>query len=170
MMKALTTLAGIALVVLTVGIVSSASSVAATSDTTSLLIRHAAVGCHVWATGGGSVTTKTLVLRQGQSFTVQNRDNCGHELVQENGPEQARFLIAATGQSTSGVLYSLGRGVRVDLDKVGTYKFTTTERDHLAYGAETDTWFGFAKLGSSGLDNTLTLIVRVIPDRNRPAD
>ena len=168
-MKTRTTLAGLALVLLTAGVVSSASSGAAAPDPTAI-IRHAAVGCHVWATGGGSVTTKTLILHQGQSLTVLNRDNCGHELTQASGPERVRFLNAATGKPASGVLQSLQPGVRVALEKVGSYVFTSTERDDLSFGAEADHWFGFAKLGSSGPDNTLTLIVRVIPDRSHPAN
>jgi hypothetical protein len=169
-MRARTALAGLGLGVLMAAVVSSASSGAATPDATTLSIRHAAVGCHVWSSGGAGVTTKTLILRQGQSFTVHNRDNCGHELTQVNGPEQVRFLNPVTGASVSGVLHSLRPGVRVNLDKAGTYVFTTRERDDLAYGADTDAWFGFAKLGSSGPDNTLTLVVRVIPDHNHPAD
>ncbi len=169
-MRARTALAGLALGVLTAAVVSSASSGAATSDATALSIRHAAVGCHVWSSGGEGVTTKTLILHQGQSFTVQNRDNCGHELTQANGPERVRFLNPVTGATVSGVLDSLRPGVRVNPDKTGTYVFTTRERDDLAYGADADSWFGFAKLGSSGPDNTLTLVVRVISDRNHPAD
>jgi hypothetical protein len=170
-MKLLTALVGAALALLAVGVVSAASSHTSTADATKLVIRHAAVGCHDWSLGGGSFgTSHYLLLRQGQSFTVENRDNCGHELVQTSGPLHASMLNAATGTAASGVLKSLQPGVRVVLDKVGTYVFTTAERDDLEYGADTDMRFGFAKLASSGPDNTLTLVVRVIPDHNHAVD
>ena len=170
-MKFLTVLSGIALAFLITGVVSSASHATPTTDGARLVIHHAAIGCHTWTLGGGDPgAAHTLVLRQGQSFTVENRDNCGHQLVQVSGPERAPMTAEFTRAPATGLLPSLRPGVRVVLDKVGTYTFTTTERDDLAYGADTDTRFGFAKLSSSGPDTTLSLVVRVTPNRTHATD
>lgn len=169
-MKVRTALAGTAVALLTAGLVASASSGAPTTDTTALLIRHATVGCHVWTSGGTTATTKTLVLREGQSFTVYNRDNCGHELVEVSGPAHGLFMNAETNTPTSGTLTPLGTGVRFTLDTVGRYVFKTAERDDLAYGVDTDRYDGFARLQSTGTDNTLTLIVKVVPNRAQVID
>ena len=144
-----------------VGVVMAAGS--RTSAHADLTIRHASVGCHVWALGGGAGrTAQTLVLRVGQSFTVTNRDNCGHSLVQTSGPSNA-----LAGAKT---IESLGAPLRVALYVPGVYSFTTSEHEDYAYGAtEAQQNFGFAKLTSGGMDNTLTLRVRVLPDRT-PTD
>jgi hypothetical protein len=171
MKKKFTALVGIAVALSTAGIMAAASSQSSSVDPTKLVIRHVPVGCHVWSLGVESPqATHYLVLRQGQSFTVENRDNSGHKLVQLSGPTTAPMVNAATDVASSGLMMSLQPGVRVALDKVGTYVFSTSEDHALAYGAESDNRFGFAKLGSVGPDNTLTLTVRVIPDRNHRID
>jgi hypothetical protein len=170
MKKKLTVLVGIAVALSTAGVV-AASSQAPGVDPAKLVIRHVPVGCHVWSLGGNAPqAAHTLVLRQGQSFTVENRDNCAHWLVQLNGPVKAPMVDAATNAPSTGVLMSLRPGIRVTLDRVGTYVFSTREDHALPYGVETDNRFGFAKLQSTGPGNTLTLTVRVIPDRNHPID
>jgi hypothetical protein len=152
-------------------VVAAASSQESGVDPAKLVIRHAPVGCHVWSLGGNSPqVAHILVLRQGESFTVENRDNCAHRLVQMNGPMKASMVDAATNSPSTGVLMSLRPGVRVTLDEVGTYVFSTSEDDALAYGVETDNRFGFAKLESIGPDNTLSLTVRVIADHNHATD
>lgn len=121
-------------------------------------IRHVTAGCHDWSVNGGAFrTAQVLVLREGQSFTVTNRDNCGHALVQVSGPSEA--LAGATP------VEALGAPVRVPLHLPGVYTFTTQERSDLTYGSGSSEHFGFGRLASRGPDNTLVLTVRVLPSR-----
>lgn len=132
-----------------------------------LTIRHAAVGCHLWAVNGGSYqATQRLTLREGQSFTVENRDNCSHALVQSNGPSLAmvRNLSSAEGAA----IEPFQPGVRVTLVKAGTYRFTTVENEAFKYGWQDELYGGISRAQSRGPDRVLQLVVRVWPDRNHP--
>lgn len=141
-----------------VGVV-MAAGVSRTSAETGLTIRHATVGCHELGVRGGSFgTAQSLVLRQGHSFTVTNRDNTGHVLVQTGGPSEV-----LAGSTT---LEPLGTPVRVALHVPGLYTFMTQENEGSMYGTtDAEQHFGFGKLASTGVDNVLTLNVRVVPDR-----
>jgi hypothetical protein len=117
--------------------------------------------------GGGYATTHRLVLRQGESFTVQNRDNCTHELVQTSGPAAAFENLSGTTGTT---LQAFTPGVRVTLPTAGDYWFSTVENDAYTYGSSDDLYGGFSRLQSSGPDNVLHLVVHVSPDRHHPSD
>ena len=131
-----------------------------------LTIRHASVGCHMWAVNGGRYqATQRLVLREGQSFTVENRDNCGHELVQTAGPSMAmQNLSGAEGTAIA----PFRPGVRVTLLQPGAYAFKTVESEAFKYGWQDELYGGFSRAQSHGPDRVLQLIVRVWPDRNHP--
>lgn len=153
------TLFALSIAVLVAGAVVVAGASTSTKTQADLSIRHAMVGCHDWSLNGGPFrASQTLVLREGHSFTVTNRDNCAHSLVQVAGPEKA-----LAGEK---VVEPLGASVRVPLLTPGTYTFTTAEHGDLAYGTtEPQQSFGFGKLTSTGLDNVLTLKVHVVADR-----
>ena len=153
---------------LALGAVTGSVQGAPTTDTT-LTIRHAAVGCHLWSANGGAyLATQRLTLREGQSFTVENRDNCAHELVQTAGPSlaMARSLSGADGS----VLEPFKPGVRVTLTNAGSYRFKTVENEAFKYGVTDDLYDRYARMQSRGQDRVLQLVVRVWPDRNHPSD
>lgn len=143
-----------------IGILTAAGTTSTVTTAADLTIRHATAGCHDWSLAGGSFkTSQTVFLREGQSFAVTNRDNCGHALVQVGGP-----TAALAGEET---IEPLGAPVRVQLTTPGLYTFTTTESDTQTLGA-TDAsqhLFGLARLSSVGADNALMLHVRVLPLR-----
>jgi hypothetical protein len=158
-----TTLLSIGVAALVLGTLTAATQGASSAGPV-LTIRHSFVGCHVWAYGGGVSTTQVLVLHEGQSFTVENRDNCSHELVQTGGPAVAAMTNLSGAEGT--MIEALRPGVRVTLSKAGVYRFATVESDALRYGYRDDLYGGFSKMSSRGPDNRLELVVRVWPDRN----
>jgi hypothetical protein len=166
MMKRLL-IGGLSVVMLAVAVAATAAATAVsgemtatTRSATSLTIRHSFRGCHAWAVPGEASLKvhHRLVLRVNQSFSVENRDNCGHRLVQTAGPVEVL--------SDSVVLMSLRPGATIMLEEPGLYEFKTVEDDALAYGVETDQYTGFARMASTGADNVLTLSVLVLADRN----
>lgn len=146
----------------------AASVRGAPSTEAALTIRHASVGCHLWSVNGGAyLAVQHLTLREGQSFTVENRDNCFHALVQTAGPLVGmRSLDGAAGT----VLEPFQAGVRVTPAAVGTYRFSTVENESFKYGWQDELYGGFSRAQSRGPDRVLQLVVRVWPDRHHPAD
>jgi hypothetical protein len=159
-----TTLLVSGMAALVLGTVTAATTRASSMEPL-ITIRHAVIGCHFLAYGDNGVTdTVYLVRRTGQSFVVENRDNCNHELVQTAGPRDITAVNVSGAEGTT--LQSLRPGVRVTLSTPGLYRFTTVENDATINGASPDFYGSFATLPSSGPDRTLQIIVHVLPDRN----
>jgi hypothetical protein len=145
------------------GGVLTASSGASEEATDALLtIRHANVGCHVWkAEGSRYATDQLIVLHTGDAFRVENRDTCGHTLVQTGGP-----AVASTenlGGEVGTMIEPFTPGVSVTIPKSGVYTFQTVEDDAFLYGWRDDATNRMARVASSGTDNTLGLTV-VVPE------
>ena len=158
---------------LLVGIAALVAGVLATSTGatprggTLLTIRHAAVGCHTWTLNGSTATAHLLILRQGQSFTVENRDNCSHTLTQTSGPTLARAANLSGETGTEVVAFA--RGVEVTPTEPGVYTFTTAENEAHTYGWQSELYGRITRMQSTGTDNVLKLTVRVWPHTSHVA-
>jgi len=149
--------AGVAALVLGAASAGSVSSMPARAD---LTIRHAVVGCHVWSVNDGALgVAQTVVVSEGQSISVTNRDDCGLRLVQTAGPEGVL--------STAKTVEPLGPLVRVAMHEPGVYRFVVTDDPAADYaGGDAGQEFGLARSRPTiGPDNVLTLTVRVVPTR-----
>lgn len=160
------------LTALTLGLLATAGQASMTREA-DLTIRQQTVGCHDWSLNNGSFKlVQRLLVHEGESFTVTNRDMCGHRLVQTGGSDSVLMQRAGTpGTTSDGALAPVGKGVRMSLLAPGTYTFTTLEDDGLVYGVkEADEYFGRGRLRTTGTDNVLTLEVKVLPDVNGGTD
>jgi hypothetical protein len=125
-------------------------------------IRHATFGCHLLSLNGGTPALgQDIVIRAGHSFTIQNRDNCRHTLIQTSGSKAMLMQNPVTGAKSDGSLAKYGSSVRVNLFKPGTYEFTTVEGAH--NGEALWPVASFYRQETRGADNQLALNVTVLP-------
>lgn len=118
-------------------------SAQATSNT-SVVIRHATRGCHVWSVNGGTYKASQVVrITRGGSITFTNNDVMRHTLIQTKG---AKVVVSHAKMG------HMGATAKVTFSKAGVYKFKTK------FGED---YPGMTGMKTIGDDNTLRLTVNV---------
>ncbi len=139
MKRLLSSLIGLAALVLAVAAVAAAAS----PQSATVTIRHQKLHCHAWAFNGAAfgAAASGTVARNG-TVTVTNNDVMPHTLYQKSGPK-----AVLTG---SPAMAHMGASVKVTFPKAGVYVFGTKVGEDYMKGVTT-----------VGEDNVLTLKVTV---------
>lgn len=106
-----------------------------------LTILHVQKGCHVWSRGKSKpVPGAKVILKRGQPLTIVNQDLDAHKLVRLKGPRIAL-----------GKKMKINDRVTLRFTKPGVYKLRTKKIEIP----------GQPKIGTTGVDNILALVVVV---------
>jgi hypothetical protein len=119
-----------------------AGSALASTNSTTLTIRHQMHGCHSWSFDGQSwKVSQSTTMTRGSVLTVVDNDVMPHKLVQVSGP---KALV------TGAAMTHMGGKAHVVFIAKGTYAFTTKPGEDYVKGVTT-----------TGEDNVLRLVVKV---------
>ncbi len=98
-------------------LIASTAASAHLGPSKTITIIHAMRGCHVWQLAGHRpVQTLTITVKAGTTLRFVNDDVMPHKLIEQKGPKLT--LFRPNMNHTSAV-------AAADLDRRGTYRFTT---------------------------------------------